>query len=459
MTRAGAAIGSHADARAPELVIDPPGDRWPALLGAPARHTDDRARRMREQLALPTDRPIVMTGHQAWIWHPGILAKYLACDAAAGALRAAPAWVVVDQDEHDLAVRIPVRDASCALRAETASLAPPTQPRGAPTGALPAFEPIPPRPAGAVALPSVERGIARLVEALSAHRRATTAAAQVAGALADLMRPVVPTAPTVFATSLVSSDLFNELVDRMAADPRRVAQAYNDAVRAWPQAGVTELAHPDNAYRCELPLWRLRPGAPRLPVRAADLAGVPRTELAPKALLLTAILRLGACDLFIHGTGGGVYDRATDAWIESWLGERLAPVAVVTATMQLPLATDETTEADVATLTWRAHHALHDPAALHAADFARRKREHLARISALKTTRADPAPEFRALHALLESYRGVHAEGLARLRADAERARVALAESAVARDRTWPFPWHDDRALAALRDSVAHRFT
>ena len=42
-------------------------------------HNDSaEARAFREQLGLPTDRPIVMSGHQAQIWHPGILSKYLA---------------------------------------------------------------------------------------------------------------------------------------------------------------------------------------------------------------------------------------------------------------------------------------------------------------------------------------------------------------------------------------------
>ena len=41
-----------------------------------------RPKVLREQLGLPVHGPVIMTGHQAEFWHPGILAKYLACDAA-----------------------------------------------------------------------------------------------------------------------------------------------------------------------------------------------------------------------------------------------------------------------------------------------------------------------------------------------------------------------------------------
>ena len=56
--------------------------------------------------------------------------------------------------------------------------------------------------------------------------------------------------------------------------------------------------------------------------------------LMPRALLLTALVRLGMCDLFIHGTGGLIYDRVTEQWFADWLGQAegsIAPMIGVTA--------------------------------------------------------------------------------------------------------------------------------
>jgi hypothetical protein len=95
------------------LTIRPPAPEWAALL----KHNDSaQATRFRRELGLPTGKPLIMTGHQAEFWHTGILAKYLAADAAAGALGADVAWLVVDQDRP--ARWIPVSKRTTQQRAD-----------------------------------------------------------------------------------------------------------------------------------------------------------------------------------------------------------------------------------------------------------------------------------------------------------------------------------------------------
>ena len=56
----------------------------------------------------------------------------------------------------------------------------------------------------------------------------------------------------------------------------------------------------------EKPFWKLdRASMSRSPLLEGDAAEL----VAPRALTLTAIARLALCDVFIHGTGGGRYDR------------------------------------------------------------------------------------------------------------------------------------------------------
>lgn len=434
----------------PSITIDPPGARWgPALRAWLSARDDVESALFRRELGLPTDAPIVMTGHQPWVWHCGILAKYLACEAAARSLGARPAWVWVDQDEvNPFALRVPVDEAGGVLRARDGLIGPPPQP-GAAVGSLPAGRVTP--------APVAPPGAARVAEALNAHAGAPTAARQAAGALADLMRPHVPTAPGVFATELHRTSLFRSLVERMRSDPGACARAYNDAVEATPDAGLSPLSRTEAT---ELPLWITPPGAPRERVFAATIASADAQHFAPRALYLTLLLRLAGCDLFIHGVGGGRYDRATERWARAWLGRDLAPLAVVSATALLEFDRPAPpSPADAARASWLAHHARHDPAVIGLAKLSMERAALLDRVRRAKAGGVDPGPAYRSLQDFLEGYRRANAEALASLQRDASTARARAGEHALVMSREWAFPLHSAETLGALRDAIVREFT
>lgn len=422
-----------------------------------ATRNDKRARRFREQCDLPADRPIVMTGHQPALWHPGVLAKFIACDAAAGALDAAPVWIVPDQDEVDpFALRLPLADAQDRLRSDTRRFAEPT-PTGFAACSAPAQR-VTPVDASDAPLESIRSGAQRIANAFAAHDGDPTAARQGQAALRDLISPLVDPAPTLFASDLARTDLFAELLDRMARDPKAVTSAYNAAAESLPQAGVGRLIVNEVTDRYELPLWRVPPGEPRRRVYAHELADIPRTHLAPRALLMTAIVRLAGCDLFIHGTGGGAYDAVTDRWIDAWLAEPLAPVAVVTATLRLPLRSEIPTPEGAAKVRWAAHHARHDPTLLGDDGAARRKRDAVERIRALRAAGEDPAAVFQDMQRDLRDYREANRERLDELVHAADLAEARLAERDIVADRTWAFPLYGDETLDGLRSDIAGAF-
>src|SRR5579864_8908961 len=92
-----------------EITVRPEASTWGGLLRSRAP-VDGRAQRFPEELGLPGDRPVIMSGHQAQVWHPGILAKLMAARSAAKLSAAAVAWLVVDQDDHEpWEIRYPVR--------------------------------------------------------------------------------------------------------------------------------------------------------------------------------------------------------------------------------------------------------------------------------------------------------------------------------------------------------------
>jgi hypothetical protein len=61
-------------------------------------------------------------------------------------------------------------------------------------------------------------------------------------------------------------------------------------------------------------------------------------KLRSRALATTLFARLFLADLFIHGIGGAKYDQVTDRICEQFLGIALPPYATVTGTLRLPLA-------------------------------------------------------------------------------------------------------------------------
>lgn len=449
----------------PALVFAPE----PAAWSAGTNWTLPVARRFRRELDLPLDRPIVMTGHQAEFWHAGILAKYLARDAFAARIDAAVANLVVDQDANEPhVIRYPARRAGALVRANwvlnalggravhgaAASAASPNA-AGWPAFSLPALEaPALPLPG---ATPDVQRGLEAIREALTRDRSAPNGARQIVRALDELLTGLVQPAPVVFASALHHTTLFHALVDAMGRDPAACISAYNRAAQSAPEAQVRALAPG------ELPLWRLAPGAPRRRVAADDLARIPAHELAPRGMLASGLMQLGACDLFIHGLGGGRYDQVVRRWCARWpdgplpgIGALppLAPTTVVTATLRLPLGSDPPAPRALERAVWLAHRALHDPELLGDAAAA-------ARVSALRAEiRTSPRRSlarrslFRELHEVLRTAREANAETL-RAHADAAiRARGQLAQSLVAHERTWPFPLHPRESLDALRRDI-----
>lgn len=450
------------------VTIRPEPAGWRTLLAAGAP-SDGERRRFREQLGLPTDRPVIMTGHQAEFWHPGILAKYLAAEAAAISLGASPAWLVVDQDTAEAgAVRYPARREDGRLVAEWCFLDPDAPPApDTPAASRPPLRPGPLRLAENSTPPAfVREGLERIAGAMREHAAAPTLGRQVAAALRDLLAPLVGPAPTVLASALAATDLFAGVVGRMEREPERAVGSYNTAAAAHPSSGIRRLLADEVNDRYELPLWRLQPGRPRRRVYAEDLPGIPREELAPRALLMTGLLRHAGCDLFIHGTGGGGtaehegYDAVTERWLGEWLGwSSLAPVTVATATRFLPLdAEAPPTPEETAHAAWLAHSARHDPGLLGDRSAAERKRSLVKRIRELKRT-GEAAPAFAEMHTLLEDVRRRWAGRLVELDRQAQEAKARLQDAAILYDRTWAFPLYPAETLGGLREAVRAAFS
>ncbi|MCH7849415.1 MAG: hypothetical protein IIB53_13755, partial [Planctomycetes bacterium] len=209
-----------------QLTIEPRCAQWAKLLTAePSGQWQGDTlsawrRRTRHELGLAVDRPIIATGHQTLLWHPGILVKYLLVNAIAADLgEVATANLVVDQHVGAFSqFEIPVRGDDGALAVKTVTLAPHRD--NVPMARHRAFTP-PQAPRDLPgALPSVRQGVDRIFQAVAAHRGAPNAALQMAAALAELMSPWVDPMPNVTASDLVQTTLARSILQQMAQDPK-----------------------------------------------------------------------------------------------------------------------------------------------------------------------------------------------------------------------------------------------
>ena len=372
----------------------------------------------RAALGLPADRFVVMTGHQAGIWHAGIAEKFIVGARLAAGRGGVLVHVVVDHDLNDASlVAFPA-----LVQGKLARLALERSPRtgiGAPNALRKPVRTM--RPERVHEIPSeIETSLAAIERAITAERARENLAMQMAHAANALLSPRARVDHTIAATALAALPF----AQAMHAHFPSLRAAYNDAVRGERIGPLGE---------CELPFWKLdRASMSRTPLLEGDSAGL----IAPRALTLTAIARLLLCDVFIHGTGGARYDLAMERWIGAALGDEvraaLAPMQVATATRHAPLS-KFVPPFDIGAT----------PAALRAleqdpfGDEGATKRTLLARITG---SSAEKRAAFVAMRRRIVEARTARAAETDALRARIDANREAVAAHALATDRTWPFP-------------------
>ncbi len=445
------------------ILLEPPPAAWPAPR-RPSELPGEVASWRRETLAaleVDADRTIVATGHQAAIWHAGILAKDLAAMACSRHLQAAgatasPLHFLADHDANDAGlVRLPALDGQGRLDVVAWRWCP--APHDRPTRDRPATPPTAP-PDIRAPIDGLNARIHAIHEALAAQADQPTLALQAGLANASLARSLVGDLPRRSMSSLLELPVGNAIIERLRLDPAACIRAHDAAIEAdrdrrarggrRPRGMASLLAR---GTRPELPLWRVDAEG-RRPATVDDLDDATPGSLRPRALLATALARLGGCDLFIHGTGGAAYDLVMEDWIDRWLGPEiagaLAPATVASATcrLDLPVATIEDP------ITPEALHRMNfDP------DLDRPSEEAPVRDTLLREI--DAAPR-RSEHRRA-AFRRLHdAIGIARRRGEPtlrDAASRLAAQGSTRRaneramDRTWAFPLLDRTTLDDLR--------
>ena len=413
-----------------ELLAEPPFEQWSDLLahnasasagwsfeigGVPApefvraARSDaiEAARAFSERLGFPVrdpagvDAPIVMTGHQPELYHPGIWVKDFLLDRVGLETGGTAIDLVVDSDGFDTVSLTAPCMAPVVRRCEQYL---------AVGGAVTCFacSPVPApeelgtfRRAGDEMLstlkaPSVKRHFDEFCRCLDS-------AAEDAANLAELVtfarRRYEASASTGYlelpVSQLVRTPAYGRFLAHILLNAEEFACAYNAELAEFRSiAKVRSPAQPfpdlsiDGA-RVELPFWRLShdgrktlwavrvgewvqvvagdelladlPADPEAAVAAVVASG---QVFAPKALALTLYARLFLSDLFIHGVGGARYDHVTDGVVRRFFRVEPPKFAVASLTVYLPLGGHLVTEEEVAAATEHVNRFAHNPDAL-----------------------------------------------------------------------------------------------
>jgi len=262
----------------------------------------------------------------------------------------------------------------------------------------------------------------------------------------------------VCATDLMHTTLARAMLQLMADAPQKCARMYNDVVRALPEAGITPLLVREDYV--EVPLWRIRNDGSRM--RAYDndihawLEGDDIT-LMPRALFMTALIRLIMCDLFVHGTGGANYDRAMEQWVHDWLGVQVNPIAVATATLRLPLTDDGDALLDADSARHRYRRVWHDPVVDDARGPSAMKQTLLNAVNHEPRGSVARRRAFFEMHSQLEWQREHNKQRIDQHREQLDQAVRASRDAEIAGRRDWPFPLYPAAMIDELARAVQQR--
>jgi len=329
-------------------------------------------------------RPIVMTGHQPTLFHPGVWFKNFAISAigSVGRHPKNPIAInlVIDNDVASTsAIRIPVLDTDTGF-ARHGSVT-----FDAAAGGVPyeqnhirdrdMFDSFDRRAAEAIEPLVVDPMVGRLWK----HARASVARCEnvscaIAHARHALEGEIGLNTLELPLSIVCRTESFSRFALSILGDIDRFAGIYNDRIRKYRvHHGIRSHAHPvpelvvQNEW-VEAPFWIYSDDSPQRraawvrrggdgieisdrknntirltkspdhPGAAEELAfhGGANWKLRPRALVTTMYARLVLSDLFVHGIGGAKYDQLGDQITAAFFNVRPPSMMVVTATLRLP---------------------------------------------------------------------------------------------------------------------------
>ncbi|MCP4785832.1 MAG: hypothetical protein GY903_05325 [Fuerstiella sp.] len=335
----------------------------------------------------PAEQPIVLTGHQPVVFHSGLTFKYETTEQLAADAGAIAVAVMIDTDSGDAGqFSYPQADAlrtdddcksgfpgSATLEIESLAVSNSLFAHGRLKSAaeLHKLGDLVASHLNSLSQPGSESNVVRTFREFAQLSAAKTPAAE-ANTIVRRQRGI---GSRMLELPLSAISAFPEMLAFTAdilKQARRFAAAYNASLEVFrDENGIRNRANPFPNLKiteesCELPFWAISHDRKTRHVLEVQFEGnvtrltannqtidsftgsitaeslepmlLQNIQIVPRGAMITASLRLLFSDLFVHGTGGGRYDRFTDEFIRTWWNVEPPPYAVASASRYLLVA-------------------------------------------------------------------------------------------------------------------------
>jgi len=287
---------------------------------------------------------IVMDGHQPLIYHPGLLYKLEALRRLSVDTSAVPIHVVIDTDEGDAgsiswplvaAGNLEIKRASICSHGGTNSLYSEQRVADGDT-VIRIFNEIK-EDLTASGLAQIASRVEEVKFAYVALAGESLIAANsiVRWLFSDTAMLEVP------LSELLKADEFKAILEGFFSDAPRLVEIYNTTLNNYRREHkISNAANPFPNMKVddrgtEMPLWRILRGAREPVFNKSERPKQIGEFLATRGSITTLLLRAYCSDLFVHGLGGGKYDRFVEQFAESYLGVTLPGFVVASRTVSL----------------------------------------------------------------------------------------------------------------------------
>lgn len=390
-------------------------------------------------------RPLIVTGHQPELFHPGVWAKNVAISKLAKELNGSSFNINVDSDvAKSTTLKIPTINSEGYDETFRFSNANPPLPYEewlcedeASFSQLPdLIQPVVRKWSWQPVLPSfwqsaveAKRFTKNLPERWIIARRAWENAHGITNHELTMSR-------------WCRTEFFCWLVNQFVAEHARFASIYNEELHAYrKEHRIRSVNHPVadllvTTDLIELPFWVWQTGTTqrgRLCARQLNgttqlialIAGKETVitqdsalntqhfsgwKIRPKALITSMMFRLFLSDLFVHGIGGAIYDELTDRIFAKFWNVKLPRFAIVTATLRLPWDRQPVTQDDplelrqtLRALQWNPDRFLTSPTDNEALDLKKQK-QHLIATSVDREDLKDRHHQYESIRTQLAPY-------------------------------------------------------
>jgi hypothetical protein len=327
-------------------------------------------------------KPLIVTGHQPEMVHPGVWVKNFAAGTLAQALGGAALNLVIDADAcRSTAIRVPagtLKDPPCAgVEFDGPAEKAPWEERVVVDAEL--WQSFPDRVASTTSSLISERLLDEWwPTALERYRTTGRIGASLAQARHLLELQWGQQNLELPQSEMCRTDSFRRFACHIMGELPRFLDAYNGALDDYRRAHhIRNHAHPvsnleERGPWLQAPFWVwstadtmrravfVRRESARLlvsdlhsfehalpPAENGDYSPAVNElgrweasglKFRSRALITTMFVRLAVADLFIHGIGGAKYDEATDAICERFFGVAPPPFATISGTLRLPIA-------------------------------------------------------------------------------------------------------------------------